>query len=127
MFVFSSGHLLSEWYIDTDMTSNEFFIIPNHGKVDTGKSGLLNVFYIPRSKGEHNLTVILRVVGNQTKFTLRMFGCGLEPSLSIKDTVLTFKPALPFSTANTMFFNIQNVSNFPIQYCFPDFDKSVYY
>lgn len=124
---FCSGYLPSEWYVDTDKTCKEFFVIPSQGKVDVGKADLLNIFYIPRSKGTSNYFINLKIIGNQKVLTLKVHGCGLEPTLVIKESTLKFSPALPFSSGNQRLFTIQNVSPFPIQYCFPELDRFVFH
>lgn len=117
-----SGYILSKWSIDMEKGSKDFFALPSEGEVEVGKSSLLNLFYIPRTKGYSTATIAIRVAGNLKAYNLKLHGTGSEPNLLINDSILKFKCTLPHSNESEIF-TIQNVSNFPVEFCFSELNR----
>ncbi|XP_074027129.1 hydrocephalus-inducing protein homolog isoform X2 [Leptinotarsa decemlineata] len=126
----NDGYLLSTWNVDVQplntMMKNAYWVLPKNGELKPGKKDLLNIYFTPTKKGFYNSQIVIVVEGNCVPTKLDLCGHGTEPTLVFSEKELHFKNSLPYSQ-NDCSFLVQNVSTFPIEYCFPDLDPDYDY
>lgn len=135
--LFDSGSVSSQWKaqikpvkkITKTMPSDElafksvFYLKNAEGLLQPDQSCLLDVYFEPKIEGKCDMwKVILSSEQNNKTTKFRLEGYGLEPMLKIVEEDIKFEPTVPY-IENYQFFTIENLSPFPIEVFFSDFDR----
>lgn len=99
-----------------------FYLKNAEGLLQPGQSCLLDVYFEPKVEGKCDMwKVILSSEQNDKSRRFRLESSGLEPILKIVEEI-RFEPTVPY-VGNYKFFTIENLSSFPIEFFFSDFDR----
>ncbi|CAH1188542.1 unnamed protein product [Phyllotreta striolata] len=120
------GSLSCNW--DTDIRSlNDmkplYYTIPNKGELPAFQQGVMNIYFMPEKRGFYVAEVIVNLQGSSKQVKMKLCGDGVQPTLVFKDSNVKFDPCTPYAS-DTIPLYIQNVSTFPIEFCFSDFEHS---
>nr|CAH7720449.1 unnamed protein product [Callosobruchus chinensis] len=124
---FRNGYLDVNWSISltssSTTSSNPYSISPTEGYILPGKKQILTIIFMPKTKGVMKATVVVDIEGNRDAVRLKLVGEGVMPNLCISTTKLQFPPVLPFCSGSADMFTVKNMSEFPVEYCFPNYDE----
>lgn len=99
------------------------FLLKSTGDfVEKGKQYLLDVLFQPTTEGNAEAQLILEVEQNPYQLVVYLKGYGQYPSLQIHDTRIDFGAILPYDIECERQLFIKNISPFPVEFYFPDFD-----
>lgn len=99
-----------------------FFIKQNEGVIQAGSSILFNVYFEPHYHGNVRWDLKISIENNTDDLVIQLKGCGLQPELKITENIVVFEPTLPYTPNYEKVFTIENVTSFPIEIYFTDFD-----
>ncbi|KAG5865676.1 hypothetical protein JTB14_020627 [Gonioctena quinquepunctata] len=122
----NDGYLLSKWSAEVESPNSKipkaYWITHKNGELQPGRKDLLHIYFRPTKARFYNSLITLRVEGNEIITELELCGHGVEATLVFSEKDLNFKNTLPYTQDNIKQFLVQNVSTFPIEFCFPDLD-----
>lgn len=99
-----------------------FFIKQYEGVIQARRSILFNVYFEPNYHGNVRWDLRISIENNAGDLVIQLKGCGLQPELKITENSVVFEPTLPYTPNYEKIFTIENVTNFPIEIYFADFD-----
>ncbi|XP_072381898.1 hydrocephalus-inducing protein homolog isoform X2 [Diabrotica undecimpunctata] len=121
------GYLTCKWNADVQSTNtmkNAFYIIPQQGQLIEMDKGLMDIFFMPIKNGCYISEVEVYIEGSVTRYVLELIGHGMIPNLALQEKHMKFESSVPYAERIVKPLLIQNVSTFPIEYSFSDFDET---
>uniref|UniRef100_A0A6P7FKJ2 Hydrocephalus-inducing protein-like n=1 Tax=Diabrotica virgifera virgifera TaxID=50390 RepID=A0A6P7FKJ2_DIAVI len=121
------GYLTCKWNADVQSTNtmkNAFYVIPHQGELIEMDKGLMNIFFMPTKNECYISEVEVYIEGTVTRYVLELIGHGMIPNLALQEKNMEFESSVPYAERIVKTLLIQNVSTFPIEYAFSDFDET---
>lgn len=92
------------------------------GVLEPGKESLVDIYFEPQFAGYVTYNLIFKITSNPDEYVVPVEGYGLSPTLKISHEEIIFDACLPYEPNCFKTFNIQNISPFPIEFYFSDYD-----
>ncbi|KAF2897302.1 hypothetical protein ILUMI_08873 [Ignelater luminosus] len=136
----NNGHLITEWNaaiqrsnrrksknvsLDEIRKKPTFFLKDANGILEPGTGCVLDVYFEPQYEGYVEWNVVINVNQNPSKVVVNLKGTGLKPTLKISTEEIEFEPVLPYVRKCEKYFSVKNVSSFPIEFYFADYDSEI--
>lgn len=100
-----------------------FFLKNANGILEPGSACVLDVYFEPQYEGDTEWNVVINVNQNPKEVIVHLKGTGLKPTLKISAEEIEFESVLPYVRKCEKYFSIKNVSSFPIEFYFADYDR----
>lgn len=100
-----------------------FYCKSTSGTLDVGEKVLLELNFEPTRGGKFKGYLIITIEQNPNKSQLKLKGVGMKPTLKITESRLDFPSTLPYTENVEITFSVENVSPFPVEFFFSDFEE----